>query len=40
MSEMKEILIFCAMYSGVMMGAFAYTLNLGASPKPVRVPNR
>lgn len=40
MAEMKEILIFCAMYSGVMMGAMAYTLSLRTSPKvaPARHP--
>jgi len=38
MGELKEILIFCGLYSGVMLGALAYTLSLQSSP--VRIPRQ
>jgi hypothetical protein len=37
MSEFKEIIMFCSLYSGVILGALAYTLNVTAPvPKKIR----
>jgi hypothetical protein len=36
MAELKEILMFCTLYSGVILGALAYTLNVTA-PVPQKV---
>ena len=36
MTEIKEILMFCTLYSGVMLGALAYTLNVSA-PLPQKI---
>ncbi len=36
MMELKEILMFCTLYSGVIMGALAYTLNSTPVPKRIR----
>lgn len=36
MMELKEILMFCTLYSGVVLGALAYTLNVAPMPKRIR----
>jgi hypothetical protein len=36
MAELKEILMFCTLYSGVILGALAYTLNVTV-PAPQKV---
>lgn len=38
MGEMKEILLFCALYSSVIMGALAYTLDPGPKRQRIRIP--
>lgn len=35
MAEMKEIIMFCILYSSVILGALAYTLD--SQPKPQRL---
>ncbi len=35
MAEMKEIFIFCLLYSGVMAGAVVYTLSSVQAPEPI-----
>jgi|GEM_PF-3502570 hypothetical protein len=39
MGEMKEILTFCALYSSVIIGALAYTLDPGPLKQKVKVRN-
>lgn len=36
MGELQEILMFCTLYSGVILGALAYTLGV-AVPVPQKV---
>ena len=37
MGEIKEILMFCLMYSGVILGALAYSFGFAPQPQKAKI---